>query len=510
MTSVDKDADRRSGDPGDAVGPAAEAAGTLAPGPGDTAEPAAAASPRSGGRFARWAMDVRPLRVPAYRRLWVGNGVSMFGFQLTAVAVPVEMFALTEKSFWVGLLGIAGFVPLLIFGLWGGAVADAVDRRKLLLASSALMWLSTLGLLLQAVFRVGSPVLLLVLVAVQTIAFAVSSPTRQAIIARLVPTPLVPAANTLGYTTSTAGGVLGPLAAGLVFSAGPVEVVLPMAYGVDALLFTVSLWATYRLPSMPPLDDGGAPRRVGLASVVDGFRYLATTPVLLLSFAVDIIAMVLAMPRALFPEVAQERFGGGSAVGWLFSAIAIGSVLGGLTSGWISRVRRQGLALVCAVVGWGLAIAAAGLARQLWLAVLLLAVAGAADLVSAVFRQSMLQVYAPDRLRGRLQGVNITVVAGGPRLGDLRAGSTAAAFGVGFAWVGGGVLAAVLAVLLGVLFPALARYRAPQTADGSAPPGADTDADADTGADTDTGSGAGAGSGSGGGATSGQPGAKAG
>ncbi|AVT34601.1 MFS transporter [Plantactinospora sp. BC1] len=417
-------------------------------------------------------MDVRPLRVPAYRRLWIGNGVSMFGFQLTAVAVPVEMFALTRESFWVGLLGIAGFVPLLIFGLWGGAVADAVDRRKLLLASSVLMWLSTGGLLLQALFRVGSPVLLLGLVAVQTTAFAVSSPARQAIIARLLPTALVPSANTLGYTTSTAGGVLGPLAAGLVFSAGPVEVVLPVAYGVDALLFTVSLWATYRLPSMPPLDDGGSPRRAGLASVVDGFRYLATTPVLLLSFAVDIIAMVLAMPRALFPEVAQERFGGGSAVGWLFSAIAIGSVLGGLTSGWISRVRRQGLALVCAVVGWGLAIAAAGLARQLWLAVLLLAVAGAADLVSAVFRQSMLQVYAPDRLRGRLQGVNITVVAGGPRLGDLRAGSTAAAFGVGVAWVGGGIAAAVLALLLGLLFPALARYRAPQPDDEDAGAGA--------------------------------------
>ncbi|GAB3964597.1 MFS transporter [Plantactinospora veratri] len=474
----------------------------------DSAEPAAAGNPRSAGRFSRWAMDVRPLRVPAYRRLWIGNGVSMFGFQLTAVAVPVEMFALTRESFWVGLLGIAGFVPLLVFGLWGGAVADAVDRRKLLLASSMLMWLSTGGLLLQALFRVGSPVLLLVLVAVQTTAFAVSSPARQAIIARLVPTSLVPSANTLGYTTSTAGGVLGPLAAGLVFSAGSVEAVLPVAYGVDALLFTVSLWATYRLPSMPPLDDGGSPRRAGLASMVDGFRYLATTPVLLLSFAVDIIAMVLAMPRALFPEVAQERFGGGSAVGWLFSAIAIGSVLGGLTSGWISRVRRQGLALVCAVVGWGLAIAAAGLARQLWLAVLLLAVAGAADLVSAVFRQSMLQVYAPDRLRGRLQGVNITVVAGGPRLGDLRAGSTAAAFGVGVAWVGGGVAAAVLALLLGLLFPALARYRAPQPDDEDAGGG---DGDRRPGAGAGSGpAGAVAGSGSAGGAASGQPGAAAG
>jgi MFS family permease len=170
--------------------------------------------------------------------------------------------------------------------------------------------------------------------------------------------------------------------------------------------------------------------------------------------------MVLAMPRTLFPEVAQGRFGGGAAIGWLFSAIAIGSVLGGLTSGWISRVRRQGLALVIAVVGWGLAIALAGLARQLWLVVGLLAVAGAADLVSAVFRQSILQIYAPDRMRGRLQGVNTVVVAGGPRLGDLRAGVSAAAFGAGSAWVGGGIAAAALAVLLALAFPALLRYRA--------------------------------------------------
>jgi MFS family permease len=400
----------------------------------------------------------------------------MYGYQFTAVAVPVEMYADTNSTFWVGLLGLAALVPLLVFGLWGGAVADVVDRRRLLLASSSLMWASTLGLLVQAVARVGSPMLLLALVAVQSTAYAISNPTRQAIIPRLVPADLVPAANTLGYTTFTAGGVLGPLTAGLIFGIWPREVAPPVAYGVDAVLFTVAMWATLRLPSMPPeIDAEGAtptasapsgaassrrPTALGLRSIADGFRYLATTPVLLLSFAVDVVAMVLAMPRTLFPEVAQARFGGGAAIGWLFSAIAIGSVLGGLTSGWIGRVRRQGLALVFAVVGWGLAIALAGLARQLWLMVGLLAVAGAADLVSAVFRQSILQIYAPDRMRGRLQGVNTVVVVGGPRLGDLRAGFAAAAFGAGNAWVGGGVAAAALAVLLALAFPALLRYRA--------------------------------------------------
>ncbi|MEU6075938.1 MFS transporter [Micromonospora sp. NPDC047074] len=413
----------------------------------------------------RFAIDVRPLAVPAYRRMWLGNGIAMFGIQLTAVAVPVEMYALTENSLWVGLIGIAAFVPLLVFGLWGGAVADAHDRRKVLLVTSAVLWAATFGLVVQAVLGIGSPLLLLVLVAVQSIAFAVSSPTRNAVLPRLVPAELVSAATTLNFTTYTAASVFGPLAAGLIFARWGTDLGLPIAYAVDAVLYLVAVWATVKLPAMPPEPDpdaapDAAPRRAGLASIVDGLRYLATTPVLLLSFVIDLIAMVLAMPRALFPEIAESRFGGGAAVGWLYSAIAAGAMLGGLTSGWIGRLRRQGLVLVAAVVGWGLAIAAAGLAGQLWLMVVLLAVAGAADLVSAVLRQSMLLVYAPDRMRGRLMGVNTVVIAGGPRLGDLRAGAVAAGFGGGVAWISGGLLSAALAVLLAVAFPVLLRYRA--------------------------------------------------
>jgi MFS family permease len=402
--------------------------------------------------------------------MWLGNAVSFFGYQFTAVAVPVQMFALTRSSAWVGLLGVAALVPLLVFGLWGGAAADVLDRRRLLLAGSALAWLATGGLLLQALFGAARPALLLALVAVQSAGFAISSPTRQAIIPRLVPADLVPSANTLGYTSSTAGGVFGPLAAGLVLAAWPAGTGagagITVAYAVDAVLFTVSMWATWRLPPLPPVPAGPdvdgepAPRpSAGLRGIADGLRYLATTPVLMLSLGIDMIAMVLAMPRALFPEVAAERFGGGSAVGWLFSAIAIGSVLGGLTSGWIGRIHRQGVALVIAVVGWGVAIGFAGLADQLWLMVALLAVAGAADLVSAVYRQSILQTYAPDRLRGRLQGVHSAVVVGGPRLGDLRAGTTAEIVGPATAWAAGGFVAAGLAVVLALASPGLVRYR---------------------------------------------------
>ncbi|SDT72142.1 MFS transporter [Actinoplanes derwentensis] len=411
-------------------------------------------------------IDTRPLSVPTFRRTWIGNSTSYFGFQFTAVAVPVQMFAITGSATWVGLLGVAGLVPLLIFGLWGGAAADVVDRRKLLLVSSVVTWVTTVVLLVQAVLGVRSGHLLLLLTAIQAAGFAVSSPARQAIVPRIVPEPMVPSANTLNYTASTAGGVLGPLAAGVIMGVWSTGSGVIVAYAFDALLFTVTFWATWRLPAIPPAASSassfGASKEkpsVGLRGIAIGLKFLVTQPVLLLSFGIDLVAMVFAMPRALFPVVAEEQFGGGSAVGWLYSAIAIGAMIGGLTSGWIGRVKRQGLALIVAVVGWGLAIGLAGLAHSLWLMVLLLALAGMADLVSAVYRQTIMQTFAPDHLRGRLQGVFTVVVAGGPRLGDLRAGATADLTSVGTSWVGGGLVAAGLAVVLGLASPALIRYR---------------------------------------------------
>lgn len=408
------------------------------------------------GFVRRHAIDVAPLRFPAYRRLFVGNAVSFIGFQFTAVAVPVQMFDLTDSSLWVGLIGIAGLVPLLIFALWGGAVADVRDRRTVLLASSSLMWASTFGLLAQALLDLRSPAVLLILVMAQSAAFAVSAPTRQAMLPRLVPADLVASANTLGFTVSNVGQVLGPLGAGLVLLHGSFS----WAYGVDAALFTLAMWAALRLPAMPPQVRTESTSRID--DLVESMRYLRTQPVLLLTFAIDIAAMVLAMPRAVFPEVAAEKFGGEGAVGWLYSAIAIGAVVAGLASGWVGRVRRQGVAIVLAVVGWGLAVAAAGLAPALWLAVVFLALAGAADLISAVYRQTILLTFAPDEMRGRMQGMFMAVVAGGPRLGDLRVGAMAAVTGATVAWVSGGIAAAVVAVALAVAYPALLRYTAAQ------------------------------------------------
>jgi len=369
---------------------------------------------------------------------------------VTAVAVAVQTYDVTGSSFWVGMLGGVGLVPLIVFGLWGGAVADSIDRRALLLIGSLLLWGCTGGLFVQSALGAANLPLLLVLVAAQSAGFAVASSTRGAIVPRLLPTSQVAAANTLSFTTSNVAMLAGPLLAGVLIARSSVTT----AYAADAVLFTAALYAAARLPVLPPT---GVSRVPGLRSVLDGLAFIGTRPVLSASFAVDIAAMVLAMPRALFPARAQA-FGGGAAIGWLFASLAAGAVVVGATSGWIGRVSRQGVALVAAVVVWGLAVAAAGLAENLFLAVVLLAVAGAADLVSAVYRQTILQTYAPDEMRGRMQGVFIVVVAGGPRLGDLRAGATAALAGTRASWVGGG-LACAAVVLCALAVPAFRNYR---------------------------------------------------
>jgi MFS family permease len=394
-------------------------------------------------RLRRIAVDVRPLANPVFRRTFFGQGAAVVGTVVTEVAVPVQIYDLSHSSLDVGLAGLAGLVPILVFGLYGGAIADAVDRRRLYLVSSALTWTVTLALFAQAVAGLRSAPLILALVAVQSGGFAVSSAVRGAIVPALVTPDLVPAANSLNYTASTVGQVLGPLVAGVLLG-------LPngfcYAYGADAVLFTAALYATFRLPPLPPAAPLGRP---GLRSVLDGLRFLAGRQVLLMSFLVDIAAMVLAMPTALFPEAAETRWHGG--IGLLYSAIAIGSVLAGLSSGWIGRVRRQGAALTAAVVVWAGAVALAGLAPTLWLAVTLLIVAGAADLVSAVYRQTILQTAVPDRMRGRLQGVYTVVVTGGPRLGDLRAGIMASALPLAVAWSATALTCAVLVLTGAVL-----------------------------------------------------------
>jgi MFS family permease len=388
--------------------------------------------------------DIRPLRHSAdYRRLWFGLTVSQLGQQMTTVAIAIQVYALTGSSFSVGLVGLFGLFPLIAFGLYGGAIADAMDRRRLALIASTGLWLSSLALLAQALLDLHQVWLLYVVVAVQSGSYAVNNPARAAIIPRLLPPDLLPAANALSMASFNLGFTLGPLVGALLISWGG----FAAAYGVDALTFTAALYSLYRLPPIPP--EGGT-TRAGLRSVLEGLRFLGRSPNLRMTFILDLCAMVLAQPRALFPAMAALVYGGGAAtVGLLQSAPAIGALVAFALSGWVGRVRRHGAAIAVAVLVYGTAVGLVGTTTALWVGVAFLAMSGAADMVSSAYRTTMLQVAAPDSLRGRLQGVFIVVVAGGPRTGDFLAGSVASATSERIALVAGGC-ACVLGVLLAV------------------------------------------------------------
>jgi MFS family permease len=416
-------------------------------------------TPEATTRRRGWAMDTRPLRIPAYRRLFWGVAATMLGQQMTLVAVPYQVYRLTGSSFLVGVTSIVALVPLVVFGLLGGAIADAMDRRRLMLITSTGAAVTSALLAVQALLPGGGNLALLwVLTACVSGFAAVNQPTRGAVIPVVVGAELVPAANVLSMTVRQVGVIVGPLLAGLLIGAGSLFV----TYVVDALGFLVALVLLRGLPPLPPGGEAG-PLRLGAAvrGVGEGFAFLRTQPVLLMTFVVDIIAMMFAWPQAVFPELSATRFeGSANSLGWLFAGISIGALVSGLTSGWVSRVDRQGAVVLGAIVVWGVAIIGFGFAPTLWLAVLCLAVAGAGDMVSAALRTSMLQLAAPDDMRGRMQGVFIVVVAGGPRLGDLRAGVLASAFGVSVAMVSGGVVIVVAMAVVAVAVPSFWAFRA--------------------------------------------------
>ena len=424
------------------------------------------------GSDRRLFADITPLKNPDFRRLWLAGIVTVIGGNLTVFAVPVQLYALTRNSAYVGLAGLFALVPLIVFGLLGGAWADAMDRRTLLIITSCGLAVASVLLWAQAVFAGdlgrNQVWLVLVLLAVQQSFFAVNWPTRGAAIPRMLPIDQLPAANSLNMTVQQFGAIAGPLLAGVLLQ----WVDLSTLYLIDAIACIAPIWATLRLSPMPVIDAVVAGSRWGVGAVLEGFRYLAGNQVVLMSFVVDIIAMVFGMPRALFPQMANESFGGpvegGSTMALLAAAISVGAVGGGVFSGWLPRIRRQGLAVIVAIVVWGLAIIGFGVCAafaggrpgaMLWIALAFLALGGAADMVSAAFRSTILQEVASDDLRGRLQGVFIVVVGGGPRLADAVHGAAAAAVGTTVAAAGGGVLVVVGVLLAALAAPAFVRYR---------------------------------------------------
>ena len=388
--------------------------------------------------------DIRPLQVSApYRRLFFGNTIAQLGQQMTNVAVAVQVYQLTGSSFYVGLVGAFGLGPLVVLGLYGGAIAAAIDRRSLALMASAGLWAVSLLFALQAYLDNTSVWLLLGLVAIQSGFYALNNPARSAMVPRLIDKELMPAASALNMASFNLGYTMGPLLGALAIHWSG----FAAAYTIDVLTFSAAYYALLRMPRMPPLHDSP---KAGLRSVLDGLGFLRRSPNLRMTFVLDLCAMVLAQPRALFPALAYKVYGGGAAVvGVLQAAPAVGALVAFLFSGWVSRVRLQGVAIVLAIMGYGAVVGAVGLTDLLWLGVLMLALSGTADMISSAYRSTILQVAAPDQLRGRLQGVFIVVVAGGPRAGDFVAGSLASRVGEQAALVLGGA-ACIVGVVLAV------------------------------------------------------------
>jgi MFS family permease len=403
----------------------------------------------------RLLVDIRPLQEsPEFRRLWLGQTLSTLGGQMTGVAVAVQIYALTESSLAVGMIGLAVAVPLVALGLFGGSFADAVDRRKLVLATSSLLAVVALGFVAQAALDLRQVWPLYVLLALQSCLVALDAPARRTFMPRLLPPALLPAAAALAQLAFRGGLLAGPLIGGVIIaSAG-----LAIAYAVDALTFVFALTAVLRLRAMPVEGGGTAP---GLRAVLEGLRYLRRQPVLATVLLADINATIFGFPRALFPALAETQFGGGAeTVGLLSAALGIGGLVAGAFSGPLSQVRRQGLAVLLAIAAWSIASACFALTSSLWLAVALLAAAGAADMVSGVFRATILQVNTPDALLGRVSGIGFVVGVGVPRLGDVRAGVVAELTSPLFSAVSGGVACLAGVALLAWAVPAFARYDA--------------------------------------------------
>lgn len=408
-------------------------------------------------------MDVRPLRAVGFRRLWGAGIVTGLGAQLTAVVVPLQLYGFTGSSAYVGLAGLVGFLPMAAAALWGGALADVRDRRRVLLVTTAGIGVTSLLLWAQAWADLRSVGVLLVLVGVQQALFGANAAVGRAVVPRLVPPESLTAANALQSTVVLSAGIAGPLLAGVLL---PV-VGARTLYLADAVAVGATVWAVWRLPPLPPVGVGfgGRRKRAGVREIADGFRFVARRQVLLVVYVADFAALFLGLPTALFPQLAEESFRA-SDIGVLYAALSAGGVLAGLFSGAFTRVDRHGAAVGVSVVVWGLALAGFGLSGSLVAASGWLLLAGGALLALGVFRRTVLQAAVPDGMRGRLQGIDTVVAAGGPRLGDLAHGMAGAAFGVTWAIVGGGLLTVAAALALLLLFPVLRRHRAPAATHG--------------------------------------------
>lgn len=401
----------------------------------------------------RLLVDTTPLRVSRdFRRLWLGQAVSFAGSTITAAALPFQVFHQTGSSLDVGLLGVAQLGPLLLCSLAGGALADALDKRVLLVVVTLASL--TCSALLAVNASLSHPQLWLVYVlgAASSGAFAVSFPLLRSLLPLLIEESLRPAAFALQSIYGSFGMMAGPAVSGLIIGVAGVKA----AYGVDVVTYVGALVFFARIAPSPPVA-GSVP--ASRSSVFEGIRFLRGHSVVMSVFGIDFLAMIFGMPRALFPALTQRLGGGPVLYGLLLSSVAAGAFIASLTSGWTARVERQGRAILFAVAAWGVAIAIAGLVRVPAIVMLMFACAGAADMISGVYRSAVAADVTPDELRGRVSGVEIAVYAGGPVLGDVEAGIVGGLVNVPFAIVTGGLACVVSAGVFATRVRSFSGYR---------------------------------------------------
>jgi MFS family permease len=399
-------------------------------------------------------VDTRPFRHRDFRNLWIGQAVSTIGGEIGTVAVPYQVYTLTHSTALVGLLGLASLVPLLVVPLVGGALADALDRRTVLLRTETGMTVVTALFLVNSLLPHPQVWALYVLLALAVAIFSLGRPAMSSLSPRLVPEDEIAAAAALSSVYNSLAAVGGPAVGGLLIAAAGV----PWTYGIDLVTYAASFIVIWLLPKLPPLEHVERP---SIRSIVEGFRFLKGRQALIGIFIVDTNAMVFGMPSALFPAFALHTLGGSAAtVGYLYSAPYAGALVGSLLSGWTSHVRRQGLAVTIAACAWGVAIACFGFTTSLWPALVLLAVAGGADFFSAVLRSTILLRSTPDHLRGRVSGIEFMQVASAPNLGDVEAGVLASLTSLRFSIVSGGILCVAGCAATALALPRFLHYDA--------------------------------------------------
>ncbi|MEU6139119.1 MFS transporter [Streptomyces sp. NPDC047081] len=397
--------------------------------------------------------DLAPWRASRdFRRLWVSGTISYFGSFLTFVALPVQLKELTGSAAAVGAIGAVELLPLLVFGLYGGALADALDKRKLIVWTEAGQGLLSAALLLNALLPHPAVWPLYAVAALSSALVSVQRPAIDSLWPRIVAHDHMTAAASLNSLRWTVGGVAGPAVAGVVVAyAG-----LGWAYGADLLTFVVSVVLIFRIAASPAAHEAAKP---SLKAIAEGARYAWGRKDLLGTYAVDLAAMFLAMPLAVLPFLADELDANWS-LGLMYATVPFGSMLVGLTAGWTSRVHRHGRMVVLSAALWGLAIAAAGVVGNVWLVLLFLTVAGGCDMVSGIFRGAMWNQTIPDELRGRLAGIELLSYSVGPTVGQVRSGGFAAWWGVRASVWSGGLLCAGAVGLLALCLPKLMTYDA--------------------------------------------------